>query len=151
MPVQAQVQSSCKVDSASTMLFETTPGNNITTIPASGLQAQATVLYTCDAGTDFAIGLGHIGTRNMVNGANTLAYDLSFSNANTNGVPATPAVDVAVGSTTTHAAPAAVGAIYSGTAPNGQGTLTVFGFIAGTTTKPVPGFYNDSVPVNIVY
>ena len=66
-------------------------------------------------------------------------------------MPATPAADVTIGTTTAHAAPAAFGSIYSGTAPNGQGNLTVFGFIAGNTTKPVPGGYSDSVPVNIVY
>jgi spore coat protein U-like protein len=125
LSVNANVQASCSVATGATVAFGT-----ISVIPGA-TATPGGFSVTCDAGTDYAVGLGNGNnfavTRKMSSGANLLPYELFVDNTY------------------------AVGSRFNNVNLGDTVSYSVYGQIPATATKPAPGFYGDSVAITVIY
>jgi len=134
MPVKITIQNACNISTTapSTLDFGT-QGPLVANIDQT-----STISVTCTTGAAFNVGLdgggaGSINARRMINGTNTVGYQL-YSNAGRTAVWGTT-----IGTDTV--------------AGNGNGTsqtLTVYGRVPPQTTPPA-AVYTDTVNVTVTY
>ncbi|MGC1303549.1 MAG: spore coat U domain-containing protein [Caulobacteraceae bacterium] len=108
---------------------------------STNLDATTTLSVLCTVGTSFQVGLNPgtatgatVTSRQMTNGANTLAYALYQDTARTTNWGNTPGTDT----------PAAI------TAPITATSLTVFGRVPSAQNVPAAG-YSDTITVTVTY
>ena len=139
--VNANVQASCSVAVGAAVTF-----NTISIIPGA-IATPGGFSVTCDAGTDYAVGLSNGNnfavTRKMSSGPNLLPYELYVDSLHTNRFNNVNLGDIVGG------VPAA--GTVGGTGSGSSVSFSVYGKIPGTATKPAPGFYQDSVAITVIY
>jgi spore coat protein U-like protein len=134
MPVRITIQNACNIaTTAPTTLDFATQGPLVANVDQT-----ATITVTCTTGAIYNVGLdggggGNINTRRMINGTNTVGYQL-YSNSGRTAVWGTT-----IGTDT-------VAGTGNGIAQN----LTVYGRVPAQTT-PVAAIYNDTVNVTVTY
>jgi spore coat protein U-like protein len=134
MPVQITIQNACNVSTvAPTTLDFGTQGPLLANVDQT-----ATITVTCTTNAPYNVGLnggggGAINTRRMINGANTVAYQL-YSNA---------ARTIVWGNTVNTDT-------VTGTGNGLAQALTVYGRVPAQTTPPA-AVYTDSVTVAVTY
>jgi spore coat protein U domain-containing protein, fimbrial subunit CupE1/2/3/6 len=134
MPVKITIQNACNVSTtAPTTLDFGTQGPLVANVDQT-----ATITVTCTTGAAYNVGLdggggGNINARRMINGVNTVGYQLYRDTARTNVWGTTIGTDTVSGSG-------------NGTAQ----TLTVYGRVPPQTTPPA-AVYNDTVNVTVTY
>lgn len=134
MPVQITIQNACNVNTvAPTTLDFGTQGPLIADVDQT-----ATITVTCTTNAPYNVGLnggggGAINARRMINGADTVAYQLYSDAAHTLVWGNTVNTDTVAGT------------------GNGLAqALTVYGRVPTQTTPPA-GIYTDSVTVSVTY
>ena len=134
MPVTITIQNACNVSSvAPTTLNFGTQGPLVANVDQT-----STITVTCTSGAPYNIGLdgggsGNINARVMVNGANSVGYQL-YSNSGRTTVWGTT-----IGTNTV-----------TGTGNGTAQPYTVYGRVPPQTTPPA-GVYNDTVNVTVTY
>jgi spore coat protein U-like protein len=132
MPVQIVIQNACNVaTSAPTTLDFGTPGPLVANVDST-----AVITLTCTTGAHYDVGLdgggagaANINGRRMINGTNTVAYQLYSNGAHTSVWGNTIGTDT-----------------MSGSGNGTSQTLTVYGRVPPQTTPPA-ATYNDTVNV----
>jgi spore coat protein U-like protein len=134
MPVQITIQNACNVNTvAPTTLDFGTQGPLI-----ANVDQNATITVTCTTGANYNVALdggggADIGSRRMINGGNTVAYQLYRDAGHTLVWGATIGTDTLAGS------------------GNGLAqALPVYGRVPAQTTPPA-AVYNDSITVTVSY
>jgi spore coat protein U domain-containing protein, fimbrial subunit CupE1/2/3/6 len=134
MPVRITIQNACNIaTTAPTTLDFGTQGPLVANIDQT-----STISVTCTTGAPYNVGLdgggaGNINARRMINGVNTVSYQLYSNSARTSVWGTTIGTDTVAG--------------------NGNGTsqtLTVYGRVPPQTTPPA-AVYNDTVNVTVTY
>ena len=134
MPVKIIIQNACNVSTtAPTTLDFGTQGPLVANVDQT-----ATITVTCTTGAGYNVGLdggggGNINARRMINGTNTVGYQLYSNNTRTTVWGNTVNTDTVPGTG-------------NGTAQ----TLTVYGRVPPQTTPPA-ATYNDTVNVTVTY
>jgi spore coat protein U-like protein len=136
MPVQIVIQNACNVTTtAPTTLDFGTAGPLVANVDST-----AVITLTCTTGASYNVGLdgggagaASINARRMINGTNTVAYQLYRDGSHTSVWGNTIGTDTVAGSG-------------NGTSQ----TLTVFGRVPPQTTPPA-ATYNDTVNVTVTY
>jgi spore coat protein U-like protein len=134
MPVRITIQNACNISTtAPTTLDFGTQGPLVANVDQT-----ATITVTCTTGALYNVGLdggggGNINARRMINGTNTVGYQL-YSNSGRTAVWGTT-----IGTDT-------VAGTGNGIAQN----LTVYGRVPAQTTPPA-AVYNDTVNVTVTY
>jgi spore coat protein U-like protein len=134
MPVKIVIQNACNVTTtAPTTLDFATQGPLVANVDQT-----ATISVTCTTNAPYNVGLdggggNNINGRRMINGTNTVGYQLYQNSARSTVWGNTPGTDTVPGSG-------------SGAAQ----TLTVYGRVPPQTTPPA-GTYNDAVTVTVSY
>lgn len=134
MPVKIVIQNACNVaTTAPTTLDFGTAGPLV-----ANVDQQATITVTCTTGAIYNVGLdggggGNINTRRMINGTNTVGYQLYQNAGRTTVWGNTPGTDTV-----------------PGTGNGTSQTLTVYGRVPPQTTPPA-ATYNDNVTVTVNY
>jgi spore coat protein U-like protein len=134
MPVKITIQNACNISTtAPTTLDFGTQGPLVANVDQT-----ATITVTCTSGASYNVGLdggggGSINARRMINGANTVGYQLYSNNARTT------VWGVTIGTDTV-----------AGTGNGNAQTLTVYGRVPPQTTPPA-AVYNDTVNVTVTY
>jgi len=133
-PVQVTVNSSCIINSASTMDF------GAVGVLATNQDSTSTIAVQCTNSTPYDIGLNEgtgsgatVVTRKMTSGSNTINYSLYLDSARTSVWGNT------IGTNTQHATG-------NGAAQN----YNVFGRVP-VQPMPAPGAYNDTITVTVTY
>jgi len=134
MPVKITIQNACNISTtAPTTLDFATQGPLVANVDQT-----ATITVTCTTGANYNVGLdggggGNINARRMINGTNTVGYQLYSNSGRTTVWGTTIGTDTVAGS--------------------GNGTtqtLTVYGRVPAQTT-PAAAVYNDTVNVTVTY
>lgn len=134
MPVKIVIQNACNVaTTAPTTLDFGTAGPLV-----ANVDQQATITVTCTSGATYNVGLdggggANINARRMINGTNTVGYQLYQNAGRTTVWGNTPGTDTV-----------------PGTGNGTSQTLTVYGRVPPQTTPPA-ATYNDSVTVTVNY
>ena len=134
MPVKIVIQNACNVaTTAPTTLDFGTAGPLV-----ANVDQQATISVTCTTGAAYNVGLdggggANINARRMINGTNTVGYQLYQNSTRTTVWGNTPGTDTV-----------------PGTGNGTSQTLTVYGRVPPQTTPPA-ATYNDSVTVTVSY
>jgi spore coat protein U-like protein len=134
MPVKIIIQNACNVSTtAPTTLDFGTQGPLVANVDQT-----ATITVTCTTGAGYNVGLdggggGNINTRRMINGVNTVGYQLYSNSARTTVWGTTVNTDTV-----------------PGTGNGTSQTLTVYGRVPPQTTPPA-ATYNDTVNVTVTY
>jgi spore coat protein U-like protein len=135
MPVKIIIQNACNVSTAPTLLDFGTQGPLVANVDST-----ATITLTCTTGATYNVGLdgggagaANINARRMINGTNTVGYQLYRDTGRTTVWGNTVGTDTQPGTG-------------NGTAQ----TLTVFGRVPPQTTPPA-ATYNDTVNVTVTY
>jgi spore coat protein U-like protein len=134
MPVKITIQNACNISTtAPTTLDFGTAGPLVANVDQT-----STISVTCTTNAPYNVGLdggggGSINTRRMINGTNTVGYQLYSNSARTTVWGVTVGTDTVPGTG-------------NGTAQ----TLTVYGRVPPQTTPPA-AVYNDTVNVTVTY
>lgn len=134
MPVKITIQNACNISTtAPTTLDFGTQGPLVANVDQT-----ATITVTCTTGANYNVGLdggggGNINARRMINGTNTVGYQLYSNSGRTTVWGTTIGTDTVAGSG-------------NGTSQ----TLTVYGRVPAQTTPPA-AVYNDTVNVTVTY
>ena len=134
MPVRITIQNACNIaTTAPTTLDFATQGPLVANVDQT-----ATITVTCTTGALYNVGLdggggGNINARRMINGTNTVGYQL-YSNSGRTAVWGTT-----IGTDTV-----------AGTGNGIAQTLSVYGRVPAQTTPPA-AVYNDTVNVTVTY
>ncbi|MDE2270441.1 MAG: spore coat U domain-containing protein [Xanthomonadaceae bacterium] len=134
MPVTITIQNACDVSSVAPTTMDFGTQGPLT----SAVNQTSTISVTCTSGAAYNIGLdggssGNINGRTMVNGSNSVAYQL-YSDANHTTVWGNTIGTDTVASTGTGSSQA----------------FTVYGQVPAQATPPA-GTYNDTVNVTVTY
>ncbi len=134
MPVTITIQNACDVSSVAPTTMDFGTQGPLT----SAVNQTSTISVTCTSGAAYNIGLdggssGNINGRTMVNGSNSVAYQL-YSDANHTTVWGNTIGTDTVASTGTGSSQA----------------FTVYGRVPAQATPPA-GTYNDTVNVTVTY
>jgi spore coat protein U-like protein len=134
MPVQITIQNACNVSTTAPTTLDFGTQGPLT----ANVDQTATITVTCTTGANYNVGLdggggGAINARRMVNGANTVAYQLYSDSSRTVVWGNTVGTDTVAGSGNGSAQP-----------------FTVYGRVPPQATPPA-GVYNDTVNVTVTY